>query len=177
MKTNIYISALLVVASTLLSSCELLVSSPIHHSRRLHHSVDYESGYYGGCSHRDAKVYKEKFEVSAEGGTFEFSCTDDNFYISRVFDSSMLYEPFSGHYSPATDDFIDVGDFTYSGSFYTITCNNDKHKWAITVDPIIATSGDLEYREIWMYMWDGSDDSHFLFRFEQMDDFSYEIIE
>ena len=177
MRTRLNIAALLVVASALLSSCELLVSSPIHYPSNHHHSAYYGSGYYGGRPLRNNKVYKGLFEVPADGGTFEFDCADDQFYISRVFDSSMLYERSTSHYSPTLDDYIDVDDWTYSGTFYTITCNNDEHKWVIDVDPIMATSDELNDREIWVFMWDGSDGSHFIFRFEQCDDEDYGLIE
>ena len=112
MKTHIYISALLVAAVTLLSSCSLLVASPIH-------------------SHRPHP-----------------------------------------HYA-----YIDVDDFSYYGPFYTITCDLDKQNWIIEVDPLNATPGEISYREVWVFMWDGSDNFNFVFQFEQNDDDSFEGIE
>ena len=166
MKTHIYISALLVVASALLSSCSLLVSSPIHPSGPHPH--------FG----RSNKVYSETFEVPAEGGIYEFDCADDQFYILRIYDSSMLVssERSNCRHSPTLNNFMPVFDLTYSGSFYTITCNRDEHNWIINVDPLIATSAESDYREIRVLMWDGSDDSDFVFQFEQGDFESYGYI-
>ena len=75
-----------------------------------------------------------------------------------------------GHYSPLETDFVTVNDVTYSGQFYTITCNKDEHNWVIEIDPFIASSDELNYREVRVSMWDGSDNSRFVFRFEQIDD-------
>lgn len=80
-------------------------------------------------------------------------------------------------YSPTTDEFEDVNDLSYYGPFYTITCDLDKHNWIITVDPWTATPGELSYREVWVFMWDGSDNFNFVFQFEQNDDDSFEGIE
>ena len=80
-------------------------------------------------------------------------------------------------YSQTSSDYIYVNDLTYEGSFYTITCNKDKHNWIIEVDPLLAVPGEFGTREIWVFMWDGSDDSNFVFHFEQSDDDSFECIE
>ena len=176
MKTHKYISALLVVASALLSSCSLLVSSPIGPSGPHHHFAG-----YGPRPHRSGRVYNSLLQVPADGGIYEFDCANDEFYISRIFDSSMpepqRYSHADCRYSPTANDYISVNDVTYSGPFYTITCNRDKHNWIIEIDPLIATSGELDYREIRVFMWDGSDNSNFVFQFEQSDSDSFEYIE
>lgn len=171
MKTHQYISVLLVVASTLLSSCSLLVSSPLHYQRPHPYFADYDSNHHRAKPHWNNKVYNGYIEVPAEGGIYEFDCADDQFYISRIFDSSMPVPQKHSNcrYSPTSDDFESVNDLTYSGPFYTITCNKDKHNWVIKVDPIMTTTGELNDREIWVFMWDGSDDSNFVFKFEQID--------
>ena len=164
------------MASTLLSSCVLLAPSPIHYSSPHPYYADQEPSPYGG-SH---KVYNGFIEVPAEGGIYEFECADDHFYISRIFDSSMPVpgEYSNCRYSPTTDDYISVNDYSYSGSFYTITCNKDEHNWVIKVDPFMAMQDEYNYRDIWVFMWDGSDNSHLIFQFEQIDDDnSYEHIE
>lgn len=174
MKTHIYISALLVAAVTLLSSCSLLVASPIHSHRPHPHDASHEER-----PHRSNKVCKKLFQVPVEGGVYEFDCANDQFYISKIFDSSMLTpEAYTNcSYSPTTDDYIDVDDFSYYGPFYTITCDLDKQNWIIEVDPLIATPGEISYREVWVFMWDGSDNFNFVFQFEQNDDDSFEGIE
>ncbi len=168
MKTHIHISALLVVAITFLSSCSLLVSSPL-------------PGYasYEERPQWNKKICKKSFQVPVDGGVFEFECANDQFYISKIFDSSMPTPPAHTNcrYSPTTDDYIDVDDLSYYGSFYTVTCNLDQHNWIIKVDPLIATTDEYSYREIWVFMWDESDDYHFVFRFEQNDFDSFERIE
>ena len=175
MKTYKIISAFLVVASAFLPSCMLLESSPIH-SHWPHPSF---AASMPGPHGRISKIYNKSFEVPAEGGIYEFDCADDQFYIARVFDSSM---PLSqrrsdGRYSPAESDFITVNDLTYTGQFYTITCNKDKHNWVIEVEPLMAAVDEEYYREILVFMWDGSDNSRFVFRFEQIDDYDDEYIE
>ena len=89
----------------------------------------------------------------------------------------VAYTHSNGRYSPAANDYEDVNDLSYSGSFYTITCNKNKHNWVITVDPLMASPGEFSYRDVWVYMWDGSDDSGFVFHFEQSDYDSFESIE
>ena len=180
MKTHQHISALLVVASALLSSCELLVPSPLHYPRPHPYFADHESSSFEGSPYRH-KVYNGLFEVPAEGGIYKFNCADDRFFISRVFDSSM---PLPHNHSNSncrcgqtTSNYISVNDLTYSGSFYTITCNKDEHNWVIKVDPLTATSGEFNDREVWVFMWDGSDNSNFVFKFEQADEDSYGYIE
>ena len=119
MKTHIYISALLVAAVTLLSSCSLLVASPIHSHRPHPHYASHEER-----PHRSNKVCKKLFQVPIDGGVYE---ANDQFYISKIFDTSMLmpdaYTDCS--YSPTTDEFEDVNDLSYYGPFYTITCDFD----------------------------------------------------
>ena len=174
MKTHKHILALLVVVSALLSSCELLVSSPIHSYGPHHHFAG-----HGSKLHRRGRVYNSQLQVPADGGIYEFDCANDEFYISRIFDSTMpvaqRYSQLHCRFSPTADDFELVNDVTYSGPFYTITCNKDEHNWIIQIDPLIATPGKLDYREIRVYMWDGSDDSKLVFQFEQkdLDDYGY----
>ena len=175
MKTLKHISALLVVASTFLSSCSLLVSSPIHSPGPHHFLAGPVPSPYRGNPQRVKKVYNGIIQVSAGGGIYQFECADDQFYISRIFDSSMpvLHNYSNCRYSPKSDDYISVDDLTYSGSFYTITCNKDEHNWVINIDPLTES----DFREIRVFMWDGSDDSNFIFRFEQSDFNDDECIE
>lgn len=174
MKTHIYIFALLVAAITLLSSCSLLVASPIHsHGPHPHYAPHEEKPLWS------KKICKKSFQVPIDGGIYEFECANDEFYISRIFDSSMLMpETHTNYrYSPTTDDYLSVDDLSYYGPFYTITCDLDKHNWIIKVDPLTATPGEFSYRDIWVFMWDGSDDYHFVFQFEQYENDSFEGIE
>ena len=110
---------------------------------------------------------------------YEFDCANDQFYISKIFDSSMLMQDAytNSLYSPSTDDYASVNDLSYDGSFYTITCDLKEHKWIIEVDPLLATPGEFSYREVWVCMWDESDGYKFVFQFEQNDDDSFEGIE
>ena len=171
MKTHKHISALLVVAITLLSSCSLLVSSPLPSSKPHPHENH----------HRNSKGYNELFEVSVEGGIFEFNCADDQFYISRVVDSSMppphKHSNSKCRCGQTTREYKIVNVLTYSGSFYTITCNRDEHNWVIKIDPLTATYGEFNEREVWVYMRDESDNSSLVFKFEQGDFEGYESIE
>ena len=155
--------------STLLSSCSLLVSSPIHYSRPSNH---------GRHPHRNHKVYNGSYEVPAEGCTFEFDCANDDFYILRIFDSSLPVTQglSNSRFFPSYNDCISVNDLTYAGPFYTITCNQDEQNWNITVDPITTTPGMLDNREVWVFMRDRSDDSYFVIKFEQNDPDSYGYI-
>ena len=168
MKTHKYISALLVmVASALLSSCSLLVSSPIHSYR--------PRPYYASAGERplrSPKVCKRSFQVPVDGGVYEFDCANDQFSLPRIFDTSMLMQDAytDSRYSPATDDYASLDGLSYDGAFYTITCDLDEHKWTITVDPLMATPGEFSYREVWVCMWDESDGYKFVFQFEQNDD-------
>ena len=158
-----HISALLVVASALLSSCSLLVLSPTPYY------ADDETSYYEERPHRFGKVYNGLFQVPAEGGIYEFQCANDRFYISKIHDTSMSdrHQRADRRYSPSINDYKTVNDLTYDGPFYTITCNKEKHNWVIKVDPLTATSDDSSERTVWVYMWDGSDNYNFVFRFEQ----------
>jgi hypothetical protein len=167
MKTHKHISALLVVASALLSSCTLLVSSPLE-SPRPRPYTNLTKNFYNGI-----------IEVPVDGGLYEFDCTDDKFYISKIFDSSMpvLSKNSDSRHSPETNNYIPVNDLTYTGSFYTITCNRKEHNWIIEIDPLISNPGELNDRDIWVYMWDGSGDYYFIFRFEQIDNNNYGYIE
>ena len=79
----------------------------------------------------------------------------------------------NSHYSPTSNDYISVDDVSYSGSFYTITCNKDQHNWVVKVDPLLAASGELANRDVWVIIWDLSDDSNFLFQFEQSESLDY----
>ena len=175
MKTHKIILALLVVASAFLPSCMLLDSSPLHSPRPRPFLAPHKPRPY----RPDYSSYNKSFEVPVEGGIYEIDCANDQFYISKVFDSSMS-EPLrlsDGHYSPAERDFITVNDLTYTGQFYTITCNVDKHNCVIEIEPLSAAPDESDYRELRVFMWDGSDDSHFVFRFEQIDDYDYGYIE
>ena len=172
MEAHKHISALLVVASALLSSCSLLVSSPLPPSGPRPHS---ESG-----SFERKNVYSGVIEVPAEGGIYEFDCADDQFYISRIYDSTMPLPRKTSNcrHTPTTNDLWPVYDLTYTGSFYTITCNRDEHNWIINIDPLISIPGEFNDRGILVYMWDGSDDYNFIFRFKQSDnDDSYGYVE
>lgn len=169
METHKYISALLVVASALLSSCSLLVSSPLSAPRPRPHT-----------ELRNNNVYSGIINVPTEGGIYEFDCADDQFYISRIYDSTMPLPRKSSdcRHSPTTNDLWPVYDLTYTGSFYTITCNRDEHNWIIKIDPLISIPGQINDRDILVYMWDGADDYNFIFRFEQNDnDDSYGYVE
>ena len=163
MKTSEYISALLLVASTLLQSCSLLCSSP------LPHYGDYGPRYHGGRN----KVYSGIFRVPAEGGVYKINCSNDRFYISRILDSTMpMPEPHRRHHSncrcfSSTNLYKPVNDLDYDGPFYTIACNQDEHNWVITVDPIMATASEDDTRTVCVSMWDDSDESDIVFLFEQ----------
>ena len=180
MKTHEYISVLLlVVASALLPSCILLDSSPLHTPRPHPPIADSRPSSYLGDPHRNSKVYNKSFEVPVDGGIYEFDNSSNQLYFLSIFDSSMS-EPqklSDDRYSPAESGFIMVDDLTYTGQFYTITCNKDKHKWAIEVEPLQAAPDEEYYREIMVFMWDGSDNTRFVFRFEQIDDYDYGSIE
>ena len=151
------------MASALLSSCSLLVSSPLPYHRPHHFSAGYESSSSGGYSHGYIKAYNRLFKVSENGGVYKFNCGNDEFFISMIYDSFM---PMDFEYSDSRN-FISVDDLTYSGSFYTITCNKDEHNWIIDVDPLMAAPDEPDMREIWVVMWDASDNSRFVFKFEQ----------
>lgn len=156
MKSLKHISALLVVAGTLLSSCTLLESSPLHYPRPRP----------SFAPHGIHKNYNGFFQVPAKGGVYEFECANDQFYISKIYDTSLSREHSNSRYSIAENGFIPVNDLTYDGAFYTITCNKDEHNWIIEVDPL-PTSGDSNAREVWVLMWDESDESSLVFQFEQ----------
>lgn len=175
MRTLKHISALLAVASILLSSCSLLESSPLPHSRPRPHYPAPESFSYGSYPYRHNKVYNGVIHVPAEGGVYEFKCGDDKLFISEIYDSSMPLpdRQMNSHYSPTSNDYISVDDVSYSGSFYTITCNKDQHNWVVKVDPLLAASGELANRDVWVIIWDLSDDSNFLFQFEQSESLEY----
>lgn len=114
MKTHKHISALLVVASVIFSSCTLFVSSLLEYPRPRPNT------------NLTQNVYNGIIEVPADGGLYEFDCTDDKFYISKFFDSSMpvLSKNFDSRHSPETNNYIPVNDLTYSGSFYTVYKNH-----------------------------------------------------
>ena len=56
------------------------------------------------------------------------------------------------------DDYIVIDDTNYYGSFYTITCNYDKHTWTIEVDPLMANYNEFMRRDIWVIMWKEGDE-------------------
>lgn len=175
MKPLKYISVLLVMACTLLSSCSLLVSSPLPHSRPHHHFAGHGPSSYDGNPHWNGKVYNKVFKVPVKGGVYEFKCANDQFYISRIFDSSMPLpdEQTDRHCSPSPDRYQIVDNLAYSGSFYDITCYKDKHTWVIQIDPL--TESDM--RDIWVLMWDESKESNYVFQFEQYDPDALEYIQ
>ena len=166
MKALKYISVLPVVACTMFASCSLLVSSPLPPSRP-HRPYAPDKAPY------ENRVYNGLFEVPAEGGVYKINCADDQFYISRIFDSSMpppqSHRHRHGRLSPSDEQIQSVNDLTYEGPFYTITCNKDEHNWIITVNPLTTTLGDPEERGVLVFMYDGSDDSDLVFLFEQSD--------
>ena len=164
MKSFKHISALSVVASTLLSSCTLLVSSPLPSSDHANNII-YHSGKTNG--------YDEIFQVPAKGGVYEFDCANDQYSISILFDSSMpLPVPRKQsncrcYQASETSKPITVKGLTYSGPFYTITRNADKHNWIITIDPLTTMSGESDEREVLVSVWDEPHD--LVFKFKQSD--------
>lgn len=175
MKPFRYIFALLVVASTLLSSCSLLVSSPLHYypSPR-YYSDDYESSSY--VEPPRGRIYNGAFQVPADGGVFEFDCATDQFHVSKIYDSSMPVTDYNSRYATPKGNYTSANELTYEGSFYTITCNKDKHNWIIQVYPFITTSDECNEREICVLIWDGSDHSINRFQFEQISSEEIEYI-
>lgn len=168
MKTLKYISALLVLACSLLSSCSLLVASSIYPSDDYlsydEEEVD-EEEYY--CEYIDDvtlsnDVYSEVIFIPVDGGSYEFKCRFDQFYISKIFDSSLPcnFDQFS------TQVFRPVNAWVYNGPFYTITCDTRQHTWKIEVEPLISMSN---IRQIWVMMWPGFNNQNFVFQFEQGD--------
>ena len=165
MKMLKIISVLLIVACTPLSSCLLLAPSPLSSSDSLSYYYDDEEEIItpntGNVSWSN-DVYSEVFHVSVDGGSFEFECGYDQFYISKIFDSSLpcTFDSFS------TQVFRPVNAWIYNGPFYTITCDTHAHTWKIEVAPMILTS---EIRQIWVLMWPGFDQYNYVFQFEQSD--------
>ena len=166
MKTLKHISALLVLASTLLSSCSLLVSSPLYSTDSLssyEEDEDEEIFYeYIGDVSLNNDLYSQVIFIPLDGGTYEFECGYDQFYISKIFDSSLPcnFDLFS------TEVFRPVNAWVYNGPFYTITCDTRQHTWKIEVEPLISMS---DIRQIWVMMWPGFNNSNFVFQFEQGD--------
>lgn len=169
MKTLKYISALLVLACTLLSSCSLLVASSIYPSADYlsydNEEDDEEDEIY--CEYiddvsRSNDVYGEVIYIPVDGGSYEFKCRFDQFYISKIFDSSLPcnFDQFS------TQVFRPVNAWVYNGPFYTITCDTRQHTWKIEVEPLISMSN---IRQIWVMMWPGFNNQNFVFQFEQGD--------
>ena len=148
MKTFNTISLLLVLvaACTVLSSCSLLVASPIH-SSRYYHPQD---------GNGDRLAYQGFYNIPSKGGIYEFECSTDQFYISNILDSSMSRHRPNSRYNE--DDYEPVDDTVYYGSFYTITCNYEKNTWVIEVDPFPATYGRFGKREVWVTMWKENDE-------------------
>lgn len=162
MKTlkTISIILVLVAACTHLTSCTLLASSPIHSSRLHLHFDDYVADEDPWESNQ---AYHGFFRIPARGGVYEFECSTDQFFISRILDSSMpLSKPHSQSNCRCSSNsyhhFMSVDASTYSGSFYTITCNYDEHNWTIKVDPLSTTSSELGRRDVWVIMWREGDD-------------------
>ena len=157
MKTFKTISLLLVLMATctVLSSCSLLVASPIHSSRPHHHfDNDVPIGNPMGYN----QAYHGYFRIPAKGGVYEFECKTDQFYISKILDSSMPMPKSHIHSNcrcatGSYEHFMTVDDSIYYGSFYTITCNNDEHNWTIKIDPFTTTSSDIRRRDVWVIMW------------------------
>ena len=170
MKTLNTISFLLVLvaACTVLSSCSLLVASPIHSPRqhfptldapRPHHHGDYMTAE---TAMGNSRAYQGFISIPAKGGIFEFECATDHFFISKILDSSMPRRKPHTHSNcrcPYTaDDYILVDDTNYYGSFYTISCNYDKQSWTIEVDPLTASYSGFMNRDIWVIMWKEGDE-------------------
>lgn len=166
MKALKTISFILVLATacTLLQSCSLLVASPIHYSSpHLHTGPPH---HHDHVTAEDAilntRAYQGFISIPAKGGIFEFECSTDQFLISRILDSSMPRRKPHTHSNcrcPYTaDDYIVIDDTNYYGSFYTITCNYDKHTWTIEVDPLMANYNEFMRRDIWVIMWKEGDE-------------------
>jgi hypothetical protein len=168
MKTPINISILTVVVITLLSSCSLLVSSPLPSSDYLTYYEEEEEEEEDvlfcqtmvAFDWNNDDVYSEVFEIPVDGGYYEFECEYDQFYISKIFDSSLpcALDLIS------TQVFLPVNAWIYNGPFYTITCDTRRHTWRIEVEPFIPLSG---MRQIWVLMWPGFDQYNYVFQFEQ----------
>lgn len=164
MKPLNHISVLLVAASTLLTSCLLLVSSPLPPSRP-HHYVDHES-------HKgNSNGYDEFYQIPAKGGVFEFQCANDQFNLAVLFDSTtpMVDQHSNGRCGPTVDKnyYKPVKGSFYDGPYYTITCDKDKHKWTIEVKPLTTKYRGSDKRNICVSMQDESDFSTFVLMFEQ----------
>jgi len=161
MKTLNTISLLLILvtACTVLSSCSLLVASPIHYPRP-HHHFDNDVAAINPMEYD--KAYNAYFRIPAKGGVYEFECSTDQFIISKVLDSSMPM-PFQHTHSNCRcasgsyEHFMAIDASTYNGSFYTITCNNDEQNWTIQIDPFTTTSSENRRRDVWVIMWKEGD--------------------
>ena len=162
MKTlhTISLFLVLVAACTVLSSCSLLVASPIHHSRPHHH---FDNHVAATNPMEYEKTYNAYFRIPAKGGVFEFECSTDQFFISKVLDSSMPMPIQHTHTnchcaSGSYEHFMTVNVSTYCGSFYTINCNNDEQNWTIQIDPFTTTSSEIKRRDVWVIMLKEGDD-------------------
>jgi hypothetical protein len=164
MKALKHISVLLIVACAPLSSCLLLAPSPLYSSDSLSYFDDEEEIITQNTVDIgwNNDVYSEVFQIPVDGGSIEFDCGYDQFYISKIFDSSLpcTFDSFS------TQVFRPVNAWVYNGPFYTITCDTHMHTWKIEVKPLILTS---EVRQIWVLMWPGFDEYNYVFQFEQGD--------
>ena len=169
MKTLKNISLILVATSTLLASCTTLLASSSLSSCDSDSFIEEEfedeeeviiSQHMVGCCNND--LYSEVFQIPVDGGSYEFECEYVQFYISKIFDTSLpcTFEQFS------TQVFKPVNAWVYNGPFYTITCDTRNHVWKIEVEPLISLS---EIRQIWVLMWPGFDKHNYVFQFEQGD--------
>lgn len=161
-----------IVTCTLLSSCALLVSSPLPHTGHHHHDADYGSSYDGRPAHRNDKTYHGTIRVSAEGGIYEIDCADDDFFISYIIDSTMPL-PVSNHNGrcgPMVECGRHVNGLTYDGPFYSIACYQEKHNWVIEFKPLMASLAGRDGREVMVFMSDESDHSDIVLLFQQRED-------
>ena len=170
MKTLKNISLILVATSTLLASCTTLLASSSLSSCDSDSFIEEEfedeeeviiSQHMVGYSCNN-DLYSEVFQIPVDGGSYEFECEYVQFYISKIFDTSLpcTFEQFS------TQVFKPVNAWIYNGPFYTITCDTRNHVWKIEVEPLISLS---EIRQIWVLMWPGFDKHNYVFQFEQGD--------
>ena len=158
-----------IVTCTLLSSCALLVSSPLPHTGHHHHDADYGSSYDGRPAHRNDKTYHGTIRVPAEGGIYEIDCADDDFFISYIIDSTMPLPvtTHNGRCGPMVECGRHVNGLTYDGPFYSIACYQEKHNWVIKIAPFRAAMALGDERDIMVHMSDESDYSDVVFLFKQ----------
>ncbi len=170
MKRLQLIPVLSIVTCTLLSSCALLVSSPLPRAGHHHHHADSESSYDERHDYRN--TYHGTIQVPAEGGIYEIDCADDDFFISYIIDSSMPQSvaTHNGRCGSMVECGRHVNGLTYDGPFYSIACYQEKHNWVIEIAPFRAAMALGDEREIMVHMSDESDYSDVVFIFKQSGD-------